>query len=145
MIYIYKLRDFRSTNMKNKIYKKLLKQGKYKELSEKLADEKFDFSLDSLQEKFNGISIIYIYSFLNFWAVYRPSIDIYFLICEFLMFFPPFTEDYCILVGFYLRLIFSKYSKEECYDIKKWAVTLFGDSPDSPFSCEEMKKIEDDL
>lgn len=118
---------------------KRIKRGEYLKAYEKLEEAKFLYTLEEWEKFFKRLKCKDIYCFMMYVLSKKESPDIYHSICELIFYNPFFYESYSLIKWYVYKCInqFPEYKP-----ILQWTIITFGDFPDSPFSKEELKKIE---
>lgn len=118
---------------------KNIKRGEYLKAYEKLEEAKFLYTLEEWGKYSKKLKGKDIYCFMMYVLSKKESPDLYYSICELIFYNPFFNESYSLIKWYVYKCInqFPEYKP-----ILQWAIITFGDFPDSPFSKEELKKIE---
>lgn len=113
-----------------------IEKGFYQEVFEQLDRDGYIFSYETFIKKFRKVSTEICYCFLMYAISKHETVDKHMTICELLMYEPPFVVDYDSLVAWHIRQAL-KLSPQNT-SIKEWVITVYNQSPDCPFTNQEL-------
>lgn len=119
--------------------KRLLQKHCYKELYELLEKENYEYSLENISRDFSKIESMNLYCYLLFVLSMQRTPKICLLICDFLMFQDTWFSDIFPLIKWLLDLALEYDSNN--LDVKEWILSVFWESPDSPYSVDELYEM----
>lgn len=117
-------------------YEKMMSNGLYNALYEKLVEEKFQYFIEEFSEAFKNVASEKKYAYLTYAVAKSETPDLHLLICDLLLYTDLFFYDMYTVQKWHLKraLEISPNNKE----VLQWIVDIFSNHPDSPFSLEEL-------
>lgn len=117
---------------------KLLSEGLYNQLYEKLNSLNFQYNIEEFTRTFNKVSSEKKYAYLMYVIARAETPELHILMCNFLLFTDTFFFDMYPVQRWHLKraLEISPNNKS----VLGWIIDIFNLHPDCPFTKEEMKQ-----
>jgi hypothetical protein len=121
---------------KMKIFKKMLFDGLYNPLYQKLEEFGFRYDLEEFTKTFNGVCGEKKYAFLMYAIAKNETPALHLLICDLLSYTDTFFFDKYTLQKWHLKRALE--ISPNNVDVLQWVTCTFNGHPDSPFDADEL-------
>ena len=121
---------------KMKEFKRLLSEGNYSALYEKLENMHFHYELEGFTKIFKGVSSEKKYAYLTYVIARAETPDLHLLMCDFLSYTDTFFFDMYTVQKWHLERALE--ISPNNINVLQWIVDIFSNHPDSPFTEKEM-------
>lgn len=115
---------------------KMMSEGHYSALYEKLEEDKFNYVLEEYSKTFRNVTSEKKYTYLTYAIAKSETPNLHLLICDLLLYTDLFFHDMYTVQKWHLKraLEISPNNKE----VLQWIVDIFSNHPDSPFNEDEL-------
>lgn len=128
----------RTINKKENEFEELMNQGSFQELYSKLEKLDFSYSLEDFVTLFRKGKAEYKYAYLTYLIAKNEKPEWHILLCDMLLYTDMlfFHDMYTVQKWHVLRALEISPSN---FSVLDWVIGVFNDSPDSPFTDNEMR------
>lgn len=128
-------------NKKKNEFEELMNQGYFQELFNKLEELNFSYYLDEFDALFQKGKAEYKYAYLTYLIARSEKPEYHILLCDMLLYTDMlfFHDRYTVQKWHLLRAL--EISPNNL-DVLDWIIGVFNNSPDSPFTDDEMLRFE---